>query len=81
VIRQVLFIVALLATAVAVAEPKVSGGGTPPAGGNSTAQPAPPDKPATSAADREAARKALDALKGGKAQDKRGQDERKPGGR
>lgn len=80
-IRQVLFIVALLATSVAVAEPKVSGGGTPPAGGNSTAQPAPPEKPATPAADRDAARKALGALKGGKTPDKRSQDERKPGGR
>jgi hypothetical protein len=81
VIRPILPVIALLTTCAAIAQPKVSDGGTPPAGGGATAQPASPDKPAPPAADREAARKALDALKGGKATGKPRQDERKPGSR
>ncbi len=80
-IRHILPIIALLSTCAAIAQPKVSDGGTPPAGGGTTAQPASPDKPAPTAADREAARKALDALKGGKAADKPRKDERKPDSR
>lgn len=81
-IRQVVSIAALLFATVAIAEPKVSGGGTPPADSRSTAQPAAPDKTGAPAPGRsEAARKALGALKGGNTQDKRGREDRKPGGR
>lgn len=79
-IRLVVSIVALLAATVASAEPKVSGGSTPPASGSSSTQPAAPDKATPPAPGRsEAARKALGALKGSKPQEKR--DDRKPGGR
>lgn len=80
-IRHAVFFAALLAASVATAEPKVSGGGTPPAGSN--AQSESDKKPAPPPGRSDEARKALGALKGGSAQGKRGaaEPERKPGGR
>jgi hypothetical protein len=73
VIRQVVPIAVLLAATVAIADQKVSGGGTPPAD-NQAAQ----EKAAAEQSRRDEAKKALNALKGAP-KDKR--DERKPGGK
>ncbi len=72
--RKVLPLAALLAvTSLAFAQPKVSGGGTPPAADQSAQ-----DKAAAEKERREAAKKALGALKGGQ-RDKDKRDDRKGG--
>lgn len=76
-IRKILPVVALFAATLAMAEPKVSDGGTAPASGSAQE---PASAEAKAAAERAAtARKALKALKGGdtrdKSEDKRAQDE------
>jgi hypothetical protein len=78
VMRKALPVAALLAaTSLAFAQPKVSGGDTPPADSKAAQE-----KAAAEQARRDAAKKALGALKGSKEQDQRGQgSDRKPAGR
>jgi hypothetical protein len=76
VIRSVVSILAVLAATVAIAEPKVSGGSTPPA-----SDPSAQEKAAAEQSRRDAAKRALDALKGSPKDKADKRDDRKPGGR
>ncbi len=69
--RRLIVLAALLAANLAVAEPKVSGAGTPPASGQA-APAADKGQAAPDSSRRDAAKKALGAIKGDAGKDKRG---------
>jgi hypothetical protein len=84
VIRQVVSIAVLLAATVAIAEPKVSGGvteGNPRGSTPPASDPSVQEKAAAEQSRRDAAKRALDALKGSPKDKADKRDDRRPGDR